>query len=53
LTDVGPEDEAHEEEGPVGIFRSWNALYASVIVYAFLLILVFYVLSIKLDYSGS
>jgi len=53
LTDVGPEDQEHEDEGPVGIFPSWNALYATVVVYAFLWILLLYVLSVKLDYSGS
>ena len=53
LTDLGPGDEAKEEEGPVGIFPSWNALYTTVVVYAFLLILLFYGLSVTLDYSGS
>ena len=42
-----------EDHGPVGIFPSWKALYTTVVVYAGLLIVIFYVLSVTLDYSGS
>ena len=56
VTDLGParpNDEGHEDEGPPGIFGSWNALYLTVGVYAFLLISILYFLSVNLDYSGS
>ncbi len=43
----GPDD-----EGPIGIFNTWRALYATVVVYALLLIVIFYVLSVTLDFSG-
>ena len=42
-----------DDRGPVGIFPSWGALYATVVVYALLLITVLYVLSVTLDFSGG
>jgi hypothetical protein len=54
LTHDPPAGEARQEEDmPPGIFHSWNSLYATVIAYAFLLILILYLLSVSLDYSGS
>ena len=54
VVDGGPaRKEELEEEGPGGVFPNWNTLYATVLVYAFLLILIFYALSETLDFSGS
>jgi hypothetical protein len=45
-------DPGDEDSGPIGIFPSWKALYATVCVYAVLLITVLYVLSVTLDFSS-
>lgn len=47
-----PDAEAHEEGRPP-IFPSWNSLYLTVVVYSAILILIFYGLSVTLDYSGG
>ena len=41
-----------EDHGAIGIFPSWKALYLTVVGYALLLILIFFVLSSVLDFSG-
>ncbi len=40
-----------EKDERVGIFPSWNWLYLTVIVYATVIILLLYLLTIALDYS--
>ena len=50
LTEEEPPNDA-EEEGRIGIFGSWRALYISVIVYTVGLILLLYVLTRLLDKS--
>lgn len=42
-----------DDEGPVGIFPSWRALYITVVIYAFGLILLFYVLSEALSFGAG
>jgi len=42
-----------DEQGPVGIFPSWRALYTTVVVYALGLIVLFYVLSEALSFGGG
>jgi len=42
-------EEDHDER--IGIFPSWNWLYLTVIVYATILILLLYLLTIVLDHS--
>lgn len=52
--DLARKAREHEEDtGPIGIFPSWKALYATVVGYALVLMIVFYVLSVTLDFSGS
>jgi len=41
--------EREEDEGAIGVFPSWRWLYASVIVYTFLLVVVLYVFTVTLD----
>jgi len=50
---VDPAREDREPDIPVWPFRSWRSLYATVVVYAFLLMLFLYLLSVNLDYSGG
>jgi len=45
--------EWNEDHGAVGIFKTWKGLYTTVAVYTVLTILILYVLSVTLDYSGS
>ncbi len=40
-----------EQDERIGIFPSWNWLYLTVIVYAIILILLLYLLTIALDHS--
>ncbi|WP_419162190.1 hypothetical protein [Candidatus Palauibacter sp.] len=43
-----------DREGPggrIGIFRSWRALYVSVIAYTLALIVILYLITRLLDYS--
>ena len=40
-----------EQDERIGIFPSWNWLYLAVIVYATILILLLYLLTIALDHS--
>ena len=42
-----------DDRGPVGIFPSWRALYATVVIYAVGLIALFYVLSEALSFSAG
>ncbi len=44
---------AEEDHGPIGIFPSWRALYTTVVVYALVLIVVFYLLSQVLSFGGA
>lgn len=39
-TPAGPQNADDGDEGPVGIFPSWNAVYISVVVYTLILIAV-------------
>ncbi len=49
MNDTDPED----EEGRIGIFPSWAALYATVVVYTTALIVLLYVFTIVLDFSAQ
>ena len=42
-----------DEEGPIGIFPSWRAVYVSVVVVTIALILILYWFTVALDYSGA
>ncbi len=48
---VQPTD-PNDDGGPIGIFPTWRALYTTVVVYALVLIVIFYILSVSLDFSG-
>ncbi len=41
-----------EEEGPIGIFPSWSAIYVTVLVFTFLLILILYWFTVSLDFHA-
>ena len=43
-----PED----DDGRIGIFPSWNALYATVVVYTLAVIVLLYAFTVLLDYSA-
>jgi hypothetical protein len=45
-----PED---GDDGRIGIFPSWTALYASVIVVTLVMILLLYWFTVALDFSAS
>ena len=40
-----------DDSGPVGIFPSWGWLYATVIVWAFLLVLALHLFTVALDHN--
>lgn len=40
------------DEGPIGIFPSWNAVYVSVVIATLLMILALYWFTVALDFSG-
>lgn len=40
-----------DESGPIGIFPSWGWLYATVIVWAFLLVLGLHLFTVALDHN--
>ena len=44
--------ETEEDDGRIGIFPSWNAVYASVVVYTLATIVLLYVLTVVLDHSS-
>ena len=44
--------ESTDEDGRIGIFRSWRALYVSVLLYTFALIVLLYILTEILNYSA-
>lgn len=46
-------DGTEEDEGPVGIFPSWRAVYITVLIYTAGLTLVLYLTSRLLDHSGG
>ncbi|MDH5589266.1 MAG: hypothetical protein OEZ65_03150 [Gemmatimonadota bacterium] len=46
--DLGPPD---EDEGRIGIFASWNWLYASVVIYTIIMLVVLYVFTVTLDHG--
>ena len=50
---IGPDADPRDEDEAPPILGSWNALYTVVLVYAFVLVLIFYGLSVTLDFSGS
>ena len=41
------------DDGRIGIFPSWNAVYASVVVATLLMIVLLYWFTVALDYSGT
>ena len=45
-----PNDEG--DEGPIGIFHSWNAVYASVVGATLLMIVLLYWFTVALDFSA-
>lgn len=45
-------EQPEEDDGRIGIFPSWNALYATVVVYTLAVIVLLYVFTILLDYSA-
>ena len=51
-SEAGTPGDAVEDDGPIGVFPSWPALYTTVVVYATALIVLFAILSAVLDYSG-
>ena len=42
-----------DERGPIGVFPSWPAVYAAVAIATLLTIVLLYVFTIALDFSGS
>lgn len=40
-----------EDEGPIGIFRSWSVLYGSVIVYTVALVVLLWIFTVAFDHS--
>ncbi|GMR11882.1 MAG: hypothetical protein BMS9Abin29_0067 [Gemmatimonadota bacterium] len=42
-----PED----DDGRIGVFPSWNALYVTVVVYTVAMIVLLYAFTVLLDYS--
>ena len=42
-----------DDVGPIGIFPSWRAVYATVVVVTLILILVLYWFTVSLDFSGT
>lgn len=46
------EQQSEDDSGRIGIFPSWNALYATVVVYTLAVIVLLYVFTILLDYSA-
>ena len=51
LTEEEPLRDADDEDDRIGVFRSWRALYVTVIVYTLGLIILLYVLTRLLDKS--
>lgn len=45
-------EQPEEDDGRIGIFPSWNALYASVVVYTLATIVLLYVFTVLLDHSS-
>jgi hypothetical protein len=43
--------ESEDEGGPIGIFPSWGWLYATVLVYSTLLIILLHILTVTLDFG--
>jgi len=46
-----PRDQPGDDDGPIGIFRSWRSLYISVIVYTIVLIGALYGLTVLFDHT--
>lgn len=46
-----PDDE--DDEGPIGIFPSWRAAYASVVIVTLLMIALLYWFTVALDFSAT
>lgn len=40
-----------DDEGRIGIFPSWNALYVTVVIYAFVIIAALTYMTVRLDFS--
>ena len=45
-------EQPEEDDGRIGIFPSWNALYVSVVVYTLATIVLLYVFTVLLDHSS-
>lgn len=51
LPAVGADDRP-EEEGPIGIFSSWRWVYATVLAWTVLLVVLLWVFTVTLDYGA-
>ena len=47
-----PIDSEPDDEGPIGPFPSWNAVYAAVVVVTLLMTVLLYWFTVALDFSG-
>ena len=45
-------DKPEDDEGRIGIFPSWNALYATVVVYTLAMIVLLYAFTVMFDHSA-
>ncbi len=45
-------EQPEEDDGRIGIFPSWKALYGSVVVYTLAMIVLLYVFTVMLDHSS-
>ena len=45
-------EQPEEDDGRIGIFPSWKALYATVVVYTLAMIVLLYAFTVLLDYSS-
>ena len=43
----------HDDEGAVGIFPSWRAVYLAVLIYSLITVAILYLFTIALDFSAS
>lgn len=48
----GGDGERDDDDGPVGIFPSWRWLYATVLVYAMLLLIALHVFTVAFDHGA-
>jgi len=53
VTLPGDQDPAEEDEGPVGPFPSWRALYITVVLYSAATVAALYLLTLLLDHTAG